>query len=226
MQCVLSVWLWDVLYQFAMRGICMDQNILIRMATVDDLAAMLAIYTPYVENTPISFEYVPPTLQEFTARFYEITLRFPWLTAEVNGVVCGYAYAKPSFSRSAYMWNAEVSVYVADGFQRMKLGERMLNAVTGLLMQQGYCKAYGLISARNLASVRLLEKIGFAREGCLCNVGFKHGEWHDILWMGKLLRPLPQVPEKPVACSELPAKLLLAGEDAWRACATGEMLSS
>ena len=85
---------------------------MIRIATTADVPEMLAIYTPYVENTTVSFEYVPPTLEEFTNRFATYTRQFPWLVWEEGGVLLGYAYASAPFSRAAYGWCAEPTVYL------------------------------------------------------------------------------------------------------------------
>lgn len=186
----------------------MERKFHIRMARTDDLTAMLAIYAPIVRDSVISFEYEPPTLEIFTTRFAEITRRFPWLVAEVEGSVAGYAYAGPLFSRTAYKWNAELSIYVAEDFRRMKLADRLMRAVTGLIARQGYCKAYALISALNLPSIRLVEQLGFEREGCLRNVGFKLDEWHDVIWYAKQLCPPPEKPESPLTTAELPPVLL------------------
>lgn len=193
----------------------MEANVHIRMAGIEDLPGMLAIYAPIVRETSISFEYEPPTLEMFSARFAEITRRFPWLTVEVDGAVAGYAYAGPLFSRSAYMWNAELSVYVAESFRRMKLGSRLLRAVNGLLVRQGYCRAYALISAHNLPSIRLVEQLGFAQEGCLRHVGFKLGDWHDVVWLCKALCPPPANPAKPQAIVDLPPEQLHAETGTW-----------
>lgn len=203
----------------------MESTVHIRMATADDLTAMLAIYAPFVQNTTISFEYEPPTLEEFATRFAEINRKFPWLAAEVDGVVCGYAYAKTVFSRSAYMWNAELSVYVADGFRRMKLGSRLVRAVIGLLARQGYYKAYAVVTALNLPSIRLMEQLGFEREGCFRNVGYKLDEWHDVLWLGKALRPLSAHLAKPLSCPELPP-VMLRDLESWDDENAGVALSS
>ena len=85
---------------------------MIRIATTADVPEMLAIYTPYVENTTVSFECVPPTLEEFTNRFTTYTRQFPWLVWEEGGVLLGYAYASAPFSRAAYGWCAEPTVYL------------------------------------------------------------------------------------------------------------------
>ena len=85
----------------------------VRIAAAADISAMLNIYAPYVENTTVSFEYTPPALAEFTRRFETVTAQFPWLVWEENGQILGYAYGSAPFTRTAYQWSCEVSIYLA-----------------------------------------------------------------------------------------------------------------
>ena len=105
-------------------------------AAEQDLPAMLAIYSPYVLTTAYSFEYTPPTLEEFTHRFRDYTRQFPWLVWEENGTVLGYAYGSRPFERAAYQWNAEASIYLCpdqcDGYISPASGsEVVLGVVAG-----------------------------------------------------------------------------------------------
>jgi phosphinothricin acetyltransferase len=83
---------------------------MIRIATEADVAEMLSVYAPYVLNTTVSFEYDPPTQEEFLQRFRNITCQFPWLVWEEEGKILGYAYASAPYVRAAYSWCAEPSV--------------------------------------------------------------------------------------------------------------------
>ena len=69
-------------------------TIIIRTAAADDAAALLAIYAPYVEQTAITFEYEVPSLEEFRRRIIHTLQRYPYLVAEENGEILGYAYTK------------------------------------------------------------------------------------------------------------------------------------
>ncbi len=80
---------------------------MIRIATREDVPAMLSIYAPYVQNTTATFEYDPPGLEEFYRRFDSFTAQFPWLKWEEDGVILGYVYGCPAFSREAYSWCVE-----------------------------------------------------------------------------------------------------------------------
>ena len=74
----------------------------IRIATPEDAARLVAIYTPYVENTSITFEYIVPSAEEFADRIRHTLTRYPYLVAELGGEPAGYAYASAFKSRAAY----------------------------------------------------------------------------------------------------------------------------
>ena len=90
----------------------MTQNIRIRLATPADAPALLDVYAPYVRQTAITFEYDVPSVEEFTARIEQTLTRYPYLIAEVDGAVAGYAYASPFHARAAYGWDTELSIYL------------------------------------------------------------------------------------------------------------------
>ena len=93
-------------------------EIILRPATVDDAAEMLAIYAPYVIQTTVSSEYDAPTLEEFTRRIRTFTEKLPWLVCIIDGEVAGYGYASPHRTRAAYQWSVETSIYVAQDWHR------------------------------------------------------------------------------------------------------------
>ena len=85
----------------------------IRPASLSDAQAIQAIYAPYVEKTAITFEYEVPSIQEFEKRICKTLEKYPYLVAEENGQVLGYAYASTYYARTAYDWTTELSIYVA-----------------------------------------------------------------------------------------------------------------
>lgn len=85
----------------------------IRTAAAEDAAALLNIYAWYVEHTAITFEYTVPSPAEFRRRISRTLEAYPWLCAEQDGKLLGYAYAGPFAERAAYGWAAEVSIYLA-----------------------------------------------------------------------------------------------------------------
>ena len=84
----------------------------IRTVTPDDAPALLQIYSYYVKNTAISFEYDVPTIDEFRRRIEHTLLKYPYIAAEDNGKIIGYAYAGPFKERAAYDWAVETTIYV------------------------------------------------------------------------------------------------------------------
>ena len=171
---------------------------MIRFATEADIPAILEIYGPYVLNTCYSFEYTVPTLEEFTHRFREITKQFPWLVWEENGMVLGYAYGSAPFSRAAYQWSAESSIYLAPQAQRKGIGRKLYAALEDILRAQGYRKTYAIITTANEGSLAFHKAVGFRFVANMPECGYKFGQIHGITWLEKILNPdtvLSQFPE-------------------------------
>lgn len=159
----------------------------LRRATEADLPAMLGIYAPYVESTPWSFEYAPPSLEEFSERYIRITKEYFWICCEVNGEIAGYAYASRPFARAAYGWNAEISVYIQPAYHRKGIGTALQKSILDLLTLQGCQNVYSVIVAGNEGSVKTAERLGMTRFATFKNAGYKLGGWHDVLWYEKAL---------------------------------------
>lgn len=161
----------------------------VRAATEADAAAMLEIYRPYVEETPVSFETEVPSVDAFRKRMIG---PYPWLVAEMNGAVTGYAYAGPHRRRSAYQWCVEVSAYVQASHHRRGIGRLLYTELFEELRAEGFVNAYAGIVLPNEASVRLHESLGFEPIGVYRRIGFKLGRWHDVGWWGlRLQEPDP-----------------------------------
>ncbi len=160
---------------------------MIRLATERDVAAMLEIYGGYIKTSTATFEYTVPTLPEFTGRFREITERFPWLCWEEDGVILGYAYASAPFTRAAYAWCCEPSIYLKPERKGQGIGRRLYEALEALLKQQGFQVSYALITEENRGSVHFHEAMGYRTVACLNDCGFKFGRWLGLCWMEKRL---------------------------------------
>lgn len=156
----------------------------IRKATEGDDAALAAIYAPYVSGTVISFETVPPTAEEFRLRIAHCLPTYPWLVADVKGRTVGYAYAGPHSGRAAYNWSADISVYLAPDHHRRGIGRSLYDALIALLRHQGYHALFAGITLPNEASIAIHSALGMREVGIYREVGFKFGQWHDVLWMG------------------------------------------
>lgn len=169
---------------------------MIRIATEQDIPQMLAIYTPYVENTTYSFEYTPPTLAAFTQRFLKYTAQCPWLVWEEQGRVLGYAYGSLPFERAAYAWCAEVSIYLAPEIQGRGIGKALYATVENILWKQGYRIIYALITSENTGSLAFHEKVGYTYCAQFSDCGIKFGKSLGVIWMEKRSNSV-ELPSQP-----------------------------
>ncbi len=159
---------------------------MIRSATPEDAAAVLAIYEPIVRDTAISFETEPPSEDEIVER---IVQSHEWLVFQTSGRIVGYAYAVPFHRRAAYRWSVELSIYVAEDARRSGLGREILTEMLDRLLRRGFVNAFAGIALPNEVSVRLFESCGFKKIAHQEHVGFKLGAWHDVGWWQRDLRP-------------------------------------
>ena len=118
----------------------------IRDVELSDAKALLIIYAPYVENTAITFEYDVPSEEEFRERISKVTRQFPWVVAEEDGRIAGYAYASPFKERAAYQWAVETSIYVDRHMKRQGIGLLLHDALEQRLRQQGILNMNACIS--------------------------------------------------------------------------------
>lgn len=166
----------------------MDQTsdvVALRDAAIEDAEEILAIYAPYVTDTPITFETDVPDLEAFSTRMGGIIGTYPFLVAERGGAIVGYAYAHRIGERAAYAWNAELSVYLDSSCRGKGLGRILCTSILDLLSEQGVRNVFSLITMPNEASVGLHEALGFTLMGTQRNAGFKCGAWHDVAWFQK-----------------------------------------
>lgn len=156
---------------------------LIRDATPErDAAACAAIYAPYVTDTVISLEEDALTPEEFADRMTATTQTHPWLLAEDEDEVIGFAYATRHRERASYRWASDVTVYVANQHQRHGVGRALYQSLFALLDKRGFRIACAGITLPNEASVGLHESLGFRPVGVYRDIGFKHGAWRDVGW--------------------------------------------
>jgi L-amino acid N-acyltransferase YncA len=171
---------------------------IIRPVRLDDAGAIAAIYAPYVDGTAITFELPPaPDATEFRRRIAAITPQFPYLVAEVDGRLAGYAYADLYRTRPAYRWVVETTVYVAMDAQRRGIGRALYEPLLNQLTQQGHVAAVGVIALPNEGSVALHEALGFVHAGTQREIGYKLDKWHDVGFWQRELAPRPFSPKLP-----------------------------
>jgi len=169
----------------------------IRLATVADAQPLHAIYAPVVEETAVSFELEPPSIEEMRRRIETTLLTLPWLVCEDDGLI-GYAYAGVFRSRPAYQWTVEVSVYVHADYRGKGVARALYTSLFECLRVQGYRTALAGIALPNPSSVALHERMGFRSVGVFHHVGYKLGAWHDVGWWEMTLQQLPNPPSPPL----------------------------
>ena len=161
---------------------------MIRPATEKDVPQILSIYAPYVENTTVTFEYDVPCTRTFLQRFHHITAQYPWLVWEENGKILGYAYASAPYSRAAFQWCAEPSIYLCAEAKGRGIGRKLYTALEAILDKQGYQVLYALITAENTQSIEFHQKMGYKIMVNFPDCGFKSGRWLGLVWMEKRLK--------------------------------------
>ena len=164
----------------------------IRHAEPDrDAAACAAIYAPSVTDGVASLEERAPEAHEMADRIRIISRTHPWLVAEIDGEVAGYAYGSLHHERAAYRWTADVTVYISAAHQRRGVGRALYGALFGLLERQGFHEVCAGVTLPNDASVGLHEALGFRPVGVYRDVAFKFGRWYSVGWWQMSLRPRP-----------------------------------
>ena len=164
---------------------------------------MLAIYAPYVLNTTATFEYTPPEEGEFLRRYRAVTAQFPWLVWEEENVVLGYAYASTPYTREAYAWCAEPTVYLRPEARGRGIGRALYTALETFLTWQGYIVLYALVCDENRDSCRFHEKQGYHVAAHFPRCGFKFGRWVGLFWMEKRLKTVEIPSDKPTPWSSI-----------------------
>ena len=169
----------------------------IRFATEKDAEEILEIYAPYIKKTAITFEYDVPSLLEFSGRIAEIQKKYPWIVYEENGKILGYAYGGPEYTRAAYQWTVETSVYLSEEARGKGIGTALYEKILDILKKQNFCICYAKINDDNKASIMMHEKYGFKQIGIKKNCGYKFEKWHSVVFFEKQLNEF-SVPPKPI----------------------------
>ncbi len=169
-----------------------DDNVMsiaLRPATLADIPAITRIYAHAVTLGTASFELTPPDEAEMTRRMQHlIDNKFPYLVAEAEGRLAGYAYASLFRTRPAYRFTLENSVYVAPDMQRRGIGKILLDRLIEECTALGFRQMIAVIGdSDQAASIGLHRACGFEDAGNLRNVGFKFGRWLDTPLMQRAL---------------------------------------
>ncbi|KRE06559.1 GCN5 family acetyltransferase [Bosea sp. Root670] len=163
----------------------------IRPAATADIPAIAAIYTHAVLHGTASWELEPPGEAEMQRRYEAILAGgYPYLVAEREGAILGYAYAGAYRPRPAYRATVENSIYVAPTAQGLGIGSLLLDALMQACAARGFRQMIAVIgdgTGASIGSRRLHERAGFRLIGVAEKVGFKHGRWLDQMLMQKEL---------------------------------------
>jgi len=182
----------------------------IRLAALDDCQEILNIYAYYTTHTAISFEYDPPTPEEFRGRMERILKKYPYFVAVEDDAIVGYTYAGPFVGRAAYNWSAESTIYLAPNVKKCGIGKALYLALEEALKKMGVLNLYACIGDPDTEdeyltknSVDFHTHMGYRLVGTFQNCGYKFGRWYNMVWMEKILgdyqenqppvRPYPEV---------------------------------
>jgi phosphinothricin acetyltransferase len=164
-------------------------TITVRDSRPEDVPDIQRIYAHHVQSGTASFEEVAPDEAEITKR-RQAVLDFgaPYLVAELDGKVQGFAYAYKFRPRSAYRHTVENSIYVEPAVKRNGIGTKLLSELIEQCTQLGYRQMVAVIGgAANVASINLHKRLGFTSAGQLRSTGFKLGTWVDTIFMQRPL---------------------------------------
>jgi len=153
---------------------------MIRSATPEDAARIVSIHNHYVENTIVTFEEAAVSDSEMRTRITQRPASCPWLVAEIDKAILGYAYAAPWSGRIGYKTSVETTVYVAKDHLKAGIGIELYRSLIDQLKSEEFHCAVGVIALPNPGSVLLHEKLGFRQVGELQEIGRKLGRWVDV----------------------------------------------
>ncbi len=190
-------------------------DIRIRTASPDDAEAILAVYAPYILKTAITFEYEVPALEEFRSRIAQTLRRHPYLVAERDGQILGYAYAHPFIGRAASDWSAEASIYLREDSRKTGLGRRLYQTLEDAARAQNILNLNASIAVaegedpyvtRNSVDFHL--HMGYHQVAEFHRCGCKFGRWYNLVWVEKFLGEHTAAPAAVIPYPELDTETL------------------
>ncbi len=166
----------------------------IRNVKVEDAARLVEIYSYYVSDTAVSFEYDVPSVEEFAGRIKRISKDYPYLVCEVDGKVAGYVYADSYSPRKAYDWTVTTSIYVDRDYRRQGIGSKLYESLEADLKRQGRVNLLAGVACCEKEDEYLSNdskefhiRQGYSEVACMKAVGKKFDRWYDLLWFQKRL---------------------------------------
>lgn len=161
----------------------------VRPATAQDITAIAQIYAWHVLHGIATFEEIVPDQEQMLERFVHITTQgYPYIVAEKDGEIIGYAYASSFRPRVAYRYTVENAIYLRHDLGRMGAGSQLLAELIRLCEAGPWRQMIAVIgNSANAASIGVHRKAGFEMIGTLAATGFKHGQWVDTVLMQRAL---------------------------------------
>lgn len=166
-----------------------DTNSMIRPVTLADAAAITNIYNYYIEHTSISFETEPLTTEQMGKRIVAISSYYPYLVYEAEGKIAGYCYVHAWKERAASSQTMETTIYLDPRHKRQGIGKQLMDRLISLCREAGYHALVACITASNQESREFHARLGFSEASHFKEVGYKLGEWHDVVDYELLLKP-------------------------------------
>jgi phosphinothricin acetyltransferase len=164
----------------------------IRAAEARDAKAVADIYNHYVLKSAVTFEEEPVTSEEIARRMQQVrSARLPWLVAEMDRHIVGYAHATPWKTRTAYRFSVEITVYLVPERGGRGIGSALYSNLLAILQARGIHAVIGGIALPNQASVALHEKFGLRKVAHFEQVGFKFNRWIDVGYWQRTLQSAP-----------------------------------
>ncbi|MBP5416762.1 MAG: N-acetyltransferase [Clostridiales bacterium] len=164
----------------------------IRKAKLEDAKRLVEIYSYYVLNTAVSFEYVVPTEEEFSDRMRKVMEKYPYLVAEKDGHIVGYAYSSPYSCREAYAWSVANSIYLDKDYRRQGIGSLLYRELEKQLKEQGminllagvaFCEDEDEYLTHDSFNFHVC--MGYEKVAHMKDIGKKFDRWYDLLWLQK-----------------------------------------
>ena len=187
----------------------------LRFATPADAEALVAIYAPYIQKTAITYEYEIPSVAEFTRRIETYSAKYPYLVAELDGALVGYAYACPLGSRPAFDWSVEAAIYIREDCKSMGIGKALYQKLEAILKAMGICTMTAAVATvaqedpyLTNASLAFHLRMGFVPVGTFHHAGCKFGRWYDLTWLEKQIGAYEGDPPHPKTVHEVMDKAL------------------
>lgn len=171
-----------------------SNDLIFRNVMKDDVEDLLNIYSYYVANTAITFEYEVPSVEEFSIRVTNTLKKYPFIVAEFNSEIVGYAYAGPFKERPAYDWSVETTIYLSKDCRGKGIGKKLYLALENKLKEQNILNLYACIASPinedeylTKDSIEFHQYLGYQIVGEFHKCGYKFERWYNMVWMEKII---------------------------------------